>query len=91
MIGRRIRIFGTVQGVFFRAWTLQHAHLLRVKGWVRNRRDGTVEVEAWGEETAVERLIDCCGRGPSNARVERVAVEEIEGEPPTGFRAAPTL
>ncbi len=91
MIGRRIRIFGTVQGVFFRAWTMQQAQLLGVKGWVRNRRDGTVEVEAWGEEAAVDRLIELCGRGPSNARVERVSAEEIQGEPPSGFRAAPTL
>jgi acylphosphatase len=91
LIGRRIRIFGTVQGVFFRAWTIQQAQLLGIKGWVRNRRDGTVEVEAWGEESAVDRLIECCGRGPANAHVERVAVEIVEGEAPAGFRAAPTL
>ena len=91
MIGRRIRIFGLVQGVFFRAWTLQQAQSLRVKGWVRNRRDGTVEVEAWGEEKAVEALIALCRQGPSRARVERLTVEEVEGEPPAGFRAAPTL
>lgn len=91
MIGRRIRIFGTVQGVFFRAWTLQQAQLIGIKGWVRNRRDGSVEVEAWGDEPAVEALIERCGEGPANARVERVSVEEIEGEAPRGFRAAPTV
>jgi acylphosphatase len=90
MIGRRIRIFGTVQGVFFRAWTIQQAQMLAIKGWVRNRRDGTVEVEAWGQEADVERLIECCGRGPSNAHVDRIAVEQVEGEAPAGFRAAPT-
>ncbi len=89
MIGRRLRIFGTVQGVFFRAWTVQQAQMLGVKGWVRNRRDGTVE--AWGDEEAVERLIEQCGQGPSRAQVDRVSVEEIEGEAPAGFRAAPTL
>jgi acylphosphatase len=91
MIGRRIRIFGTVQGVFFRAWTVQQAHLLRLKGWVRNRRDGSVEAELWGAEEAVEAMIARCRQGPSNARVERLNVEEAEGEAPPGFRADPTL
>src|SRR4051794_27449215 len=91
MTGRRIRIFGTVQGVFFRAWTVQQAHALAVKGWARNRRDGSVEAEIWGSEEAVEAMIARCSKGPSNARVERVNVEEIEGEAPAGFRAAPTL
>ena len=91
MIGRRIRIFGTVQGVFFRAWTVQQAQLIGIKGWVRNRLDGTVEVEAWGEEGAVARLIESLGQGPSNASVDRIGVEEIEGEAPPGFRSAPTL
>ena len=89
--GRRLRIFGQVQGVFFRAWTMQQAQLLGVKGWVRNRRDGSVEVEAFGEEAAVEALIAKCRQGPSQARVERMSVEDIGGEAPSGFRAAPTL
>ena len=89
--GKRLRIFGHVQGVFFRAWTMQQAQMLGVKGWVRNRRDGSVEVEAFGETAAVEALIEKCRRGPSQARVERLDVEEIEGEPPPGFRAASTV
>ena len=89
--GRRLRIFGHVQGVFFRAWTMQQAQMLGVKGWVRNRRDGSVEVEAFGAEAAVEALIAKCREGPSQARVERINVEDIEGEAPSGFRAAPTL
>ena len=91
MIGRRVSIFGMVQGVFFRAWTLQQAKQIGLKGWVRNRRDGSVEIEAWGDESDVESLIQRCGQGPSNARVERLNVDVIEGEPPTDFRAAPTL
>ena len=91
MSGKRIRVFGHVQGVFFRAWTLQQAHMLGLKGWVRNRRDGSVEVEAHGADAAVEALIEKCRQGPSNARVERLNVEEAEGEAPRGFRAAPTL
>jgi acylphosphatase len=84
-------MFGHVQGVFFRAWTMREAQLLGVKGWVRNRRDGSVEVEAFGEAAAVEALIEKCRQGPSQARVERIDVEEIEGEAPSGFRAASTF
>jgi acylphosphatase len=91
MIGRRIRVFGHVQGVFFRAWTLREAQLLDVRGLVRNRRDGSVEIEAFGAAAAVEALIEQCRKGPSAARVESVRVEEIESEPPRGFRAAPTV
>jgi len=89
--GRSIRIFGHVQGVFYRAWTLQQAQLLGLKGWVRNRRDGSVEIEAWGDPAAIDALIAKCRQGPSQARVERIADEEIEGEAPSGFRAASTI
>jgi acylphosphatase len=91
MIGRRIRIFGLVQGVFFRAWTMREAQLLGVRGWVRNRRDGSVEILAYGEAAAVDALIARCEQGPSNARVDRVSVEEDSGEAPSGFRTAPTM
>jgi acylphosphatase len=91
MAGRSIRVFGHVQGVFYRAWTLQQAQMLGLKGFVRNRRDGSVEIEAWGNPSAIDALIEKCRRGPSQARVERIDDEEIEGEPPSGFRAASTL
>ena len=91
MKGRSIRVFGHVQGVFYRAWTLQQAQLLGLKGFVRNRRDGSVEIEAWGDPAAIDALIEKCRRGPSQARVERITDDEIEGEPPAGFRAASTI
>jgi len=91
MTGRRIRVFGHVQGVFFRAWTMQQAQLLGLRGFVRNRRDGSVEIEAHGEERAIDALAEKCRQGPSRARVERVTVEDAEDEAPRGFRAAPTL
>ncbi|HMJ93936.1 MAG TPA: acylphosphatase [Allosphingosinicella sp.] len=91
MTGRSIRVFGHVQGVFYRAWTLQQAQLLGLKGWVRNRRDGSVEIEAWGDPAAIAALIEKCRQGPSQARVERITDDEIEGEPPPGFRAASTI
>ena len=91
MIGRRIRVFGRVQGVFFRAWAAEQARGLEVGGWVRNRRDGTVELEAHGDAESVEALIERCREGPPSARVERVETEEIEGEGGERFEVAPTV
>ncbi len=90
MSGRRVRIFGRVQGVFFRNWTADEALALGVRGWVRNRQDGSVELEAYGEANAVEALIARCRTGPPAAMVERIEVEMVEGEGPSGFRVAAT-
>jgi len=91
MIARRARIHGRVQGVFFRAWTIDQARSLGVRGWVRNRSDGSVELEAFGEDKAVEALIDRCRTGPPGARVERIELREAEGHAPEGFAKRPTL
>ena len=92
MSGSRARIFGRVQGVFFRNWTMDRARALGVRGWVRNRRDGSVELAAWGEDAAVEALIAACRAGPPAARVERIEVESAEGDgPPAGFRVTATV
>ena len=92
MSGARVRIYGRVQGVFFRNWTMDRARALGVRGWVRNRRDGSVELVAFGEDEAVEALTAACRTGPPAARVERieVAIEEGEG-PPAGFRVTATV
>ena len=65
-----IRIFGRVQGVGFRAWTVRQALDLNLKGFVRNRRDGSVEILAEGDQ--VSELFLRCQRGPTFARVDRV-------------------
>lgn len=92
MSGVRVRVHGRVQGVFFRNWTADRARALGLRGWVRNRRDGTVELVAHGEEEAVEALVAACRTGPPAARVERVEVEIEEGEgPPDGFRVTATV
>lgn len=65
-----IRVFGRVQGVGFRAWTVRQALDLNLKGFVRNRRDGSVEILAEGEQ--VSELFLRCQRGPVFARVDRV-------------------
>jgi acylphosphatase len=91
MSGCRMRIHGRVQGVFFRNWAMERARALGVRGWVRNRRDGSVELLAFGDDEAVEALTAACRTGPPAARVERieVAIEEGEG-PPAGFRVTAT-
>lgn len=92
MSGVRVRVHGRVQGVFFRNWTMDRALALGVRGWVRNRRDGSVELVAFGDEGAVEALVAACRAGPPAARVERVEVETEEGEgPPAGFRVTATV
>jgi acylphosphatase len=82
---KRIRaiVHGDVQGVGFRAATAQQARLANIAGWVRNLRDGSVEVEAQGTAEAVDALIRWLRRGPSLARV--TAVEIDDSLPPAGL------
>jgi acylphosphatase len=92
MSGVRVRVHGRVQGVFFRNWTMTRARALGIRGWVRNRRDGSVELVAYGEDDAVEALTAACRTGPPAAQVERIEVEIAEGEgPPAGFRVTATV
>lgn len=84
-------IHGHVQGVYFRQSTQEQASHLGLRGWVRNRRAGTVEMVAEGEAERIESLMTWCHRGPQAARVDRV--ERIDGEPaglPEGFNVRPT-
>ncbi|MBW2029138.1 MAG: acylphosphatase [Deltaproteobacteria bacterium] len=69
----RLVIEGRVQGVFFRDSTRSQALGLGVKGWVRNRPDGKVEVLAEGPEDKVRELVAWCHKGPPAARVTRVS------------------
>ena len=86
----RLRISGRVQGVGYRAWAIATASRLGLNGWVRNRRDGTVEVLVGGADDAVEAMIAACGEGPYGARVTQVAVEDDVGPGAVGFGARPT-
>ena len=67
-------IEGRVQGVFFRHHTQETAFRLGLKGWVKNRRDGTVEALFEGDKDKVDQMIQWCHRGPSEARVKNVHV-----------------
>ena len=85
MIRRHIVVHGRVQGVFFRDSVRRWATAARVRGWVRNTREGTVEAVFEGESEAVEHVVSLCHRGPSGARVERVHIEAEEPEGLEGF------
>ena len=80
----RAHIFveGRVQGVFFRDNTRRKALSLGLRGWVRNTRDGRVEIVVEGPQEAVERLIEWCHVGPPYAEVTKVSAEreEFRGE-----------
>jgi acylphosphatase len=67
---RHVIVRGRVQGVGYRAWTELVAIKQRLGGWVRNRRDGTVEAVFVGEAMAVEAMVTACRRGPPAARVD---------------------
>jgi len=73
--GCHLLISGYVQGVFFRANTREIAKSLSLSGWVRNLRDGRVEVYAEGEEEGLQRLIEWAKKGPRGARVSDVKIE----------------
>lgn len=63
---------GRVQGVTFRATTRDRATALNITGWVRNNRDGTVELIAEGERDTLETLVEFLHEGPPAARVSNV-------------------
>mgnify|MGYP005838769771 CR=1 FL=1 len=75
------RVYGLVQGVNFRYYTIRKAQALGLTGYVRNRWDGTVEVVAEGEREAVDQLLSWLHIGPPSAEVDRV---EFEWENPRG-------
>ncbi len=70
----RLRVTGRVQGVWYRASTRREAQRLGVRGWVRNRPDGSVEADVEGAEAQVQALIAWCRGGPPHARVDDVAI-----------------
>ena len=69
---RQVMIAGRVQGVGYRAWVDHQARNHHLEGWVRNRRDGSVEALFAGPPELVSEMVARCRRGPSSARVESV-------------------
>jgi acylphosphatase len=87
----RLQITGRVQGVGYRDWVIDEATALGLRGWVRNRRDGSVEVMASGPETAITALAEACWRGPRSARVVNVEIDRsVAPVIGSGFGRLPT-
>jgi len=86
-LAHRLRIYGRVQGVGFRAFVFREARLLEIDGWVRNRTDGSVETLVWGDKTTIDALRVRVNEGPQWGRVDRVdvTVETGASERPDGF------
>lgn len=75
MLRAHVIIDGRVQGVFFRQSTYEEARRLGVNGWVRNRRDGTVEAVFEGEDDPVREMVEWCRQGPPYAIVRSLDLE----------------
>ncbi len=86
----QVRIEGRTQGVWFRGWTVQEATRRGLRGWVRNRRDGSVEALFAGPGALVDAMVDACRVGPPAARVS--GLDSAPGDDPgdVGFRVRPT-
>lgn len=89
-ITRRVVITGLVQGVGYRISMQRKAVALGVRGWVRNRRDGSVEAVIQGPPQPVAEIMAWARHGPRAARVDYIEVEPAEGAF-AGFETLPTV
>jgi acylphosphatase len=76
----QVTIRGRVQGVGYRAWVEHQAKARGLEGWVRNRRDGSVEALFAGPGAVVADMVASCRRGPSSARVDAVAEQPASND-----------
>jgi acylphosphatase len=92
-----VTIRGRVQGVGFRAFIEREAQERALDGWVRNRRDGSVEAVLAGASAPVDEVLEACRRGPAGANVEGLDLREedaaglIPSSRPAGFYVMPTV
>lgn len=89
MTAIRIIISGHVQGVGYRAWTVETANAFGLKGWVRNRSEGTVEALFSGKEATVHAMIEACKKGPAFSRVDGIDSYAAEESGEKKFTAKP--
>jgi acylphosphatase len=91
MLQARVSVTGLVQGVGYRDWAVKHGRRLGVRGWVRNREDGSVELLVVGEDQIVGAMIEACRKGPPLARVDEIDVDPVDLDVlPEGFTRLPT-
>jgi acylphosphatase len=91
VITMNMRIEGDVQGVGFRDFAIREATQRKLKGWVRNRMDGSVEAVISGPRTVVESFITACVKGPRGARVTAFNLMPTEAPQTLGFTRRPTV
>lgn len=77
---QQVLIRGRVQGVGYRAWVEHQARTSKLEGWVRNRRDGSVEALFAGPATVVAEMVALCRHGPPSSRVDSVTRETSDEE-----------
>jgi len=85
-----VSITGLVQGVGFRAWVEREAMARGLSGWVRNRRDGSVEAVFAGEDGIVDQMLSACRNGPRMAEVHDVIISEAAEPAGQGFQVLHT-
>ena len=86
----RLRITGKVQGVGYRFWATRTAAILGLRGWVRNRRDGSVEALVIGRPEDVAAMVEAAHKGPPGARVAELTATPDDDDGSVGFTALPT-
>lgn len=91
MRSMRLVVTGRVQGVGYRIWAERTALALGIRGWVRNRRDGSVELLATGAEDALAGFVAACREGPRAAVVADIAIEQAKDDGSAGFSAQPSV
>ena len=90
VIARHLIIKGRVQGVFYRAWTIETARSLGLSGWVRNLRSGEVETVIQGQPEAIDQFITLAWNGSSAARVDSIEKHEEPVSDFSGFEKRAT-
>ncbi len=87
----RVVVSGRVHGVWYRGWTVDEALVRDLDGWVRNRRDGSVEAVFQGAPAAVAEMIGACRRGPPMAHVAAVETHPHDDPVASGFEQLPSV
>ena len=72
----KIKVTGTVQGIFFKNFTKENAEKLNLKGFVRSLEDGNLEVFAEGEKESIIKLITILKQGPQHSQIRNIDIEE---------------
>ncbi|HWG80773.1 MAG TPA: acylphosphatase [Stellaceae bacterium] len=91
VIAAHLVITGRVQGVGYRLWAKREARRRGLRGWVRNRSDGSVEALAIGEAAELDAFEQACHTGPSMARVAEVRRAPAIDDGTPGFEERPTI